>query len=153
MKTHSLLLVSMFFAVLAYAGVPSSAWQPSPSVADSAKANVNCRLCGQKYPDAKTLLLNTCPRNHGGRHVLFEGEEADKFVCENCGITYSSLKDLTRNTCPHGNGAAHVPYRGGIRFEYICRWCGRKYKSLKDMTRNSCPKHPNGKGNHRPSGM
>lgn len=112
-----------------------------------------CRLCGARYSDAKTLLRNTCPRNHGGKHVLFEGEAADKFICENCGITYSSLKDLTRNTCPHRNGAAHVPYRGGIKTEYTCRWCGTKYKNLKDMTRNSCLKHPESKGNHRPTGM
>ena len=82
-----------------------------------------CRLCGRKYPDARALLRNTCPRNHGGKHVLFEGEAAEKYICENCGMTYASLKDLTRNTCPHGNGAAHVPYHGGIKAEYTCRWC------------------------------
>ena len=115
---------------------------------------VYCKLCGQKYADAKTLLRNRCPHNDGGKgkHVLFEGEAADKYICENCGMTYTSLKDLTRNTCPHGNGAAHVPYRSGICAQYTCRWCGRKYKNLKDMTRTSCPKHPDGKGNHRPSG-
>ena len=117
-------------------------------------ASVYCKLCGQKYADAKTLLRNRCPHNDGGKgkHVLFEGKEAEKYICENCGMTYTSLKDLTRNTCPHGNGTAHVPYRGGICAQYTCRWCGRKYKNLKDMTRNSCPKHPDGKGNHRPSG-
>ena len=122
----------------------------TPSVAKP--TSVYCKLCGQKYPDAKTLLRNRCPHNDGGKHVLFEGEAADKYICENCGMTYTSLKDLTRNTCPHGNGTAHVPYRGGICAQYTCRWCGRKYKNLKDMTRTSCPKHPDGKGNHRPSG-
>lgn len=115
-------------------------------------ASVYCSHCGQKYPDAKTLLRNRCPRNNGGTHVLFEGDEAAKYICENCGNTYTSLKDLTRSTCPHGGGATHVPYRGGIRAEYTCRWCGRKYKSLKDMTRTSCLKHPDGRGNHRPAG-
>ena len=112
---------------------------------------VLCKLCGREYPDAKTLLRNTCPRNGGGKHVLFEGDVAAKYICENCGMTYASLKDLTRNSCPHGQGAAHVPYRGGIRAEYSCRWCGRKYTNLKDMTRSSCPKHPGG-GAHRPAG-
>lgn len=153
MKKHPRLLVSTAFAALACAGVTLSAQQPSQSVAESAKAHVLCKLCGAKYPDVKMLLRNTCPRNHGGKHILFEGEVAEKYICENCGITYSSLKDLTRNTCPHGNGAAHVPYRGGIKTEYTCRWCGRKYKSLKDMTRTSCPKQPDDKGNHRPAGM
>lgn len=124
----------------------------SPSATKSAP--VLCRLCGREYPDAKTLLRNRCPHNDGGKgkHVLFEGEKAEKYICENCGMTYTSLKDLTRNTCPHGNGAAHVPYRGGIKAEYTCRWCGRKYTNLKDMTRTPCPKHTDGKGNHRPSG-
>lgn len=116
----------------------------------AAGTTVYCKLCGQKYPDEKTLLRNTCPRNHGGKHVLFTGGAPSKFICENCGQTYTSLKDLTRNTCPHGNGAAHVPYRGGIRTQYSCRWCGRKYSDLRNMTRNTCPKHPGGRGNHRP---
>lgn len=122
--------------------------------AEAKPASVYCKLCGQKYPDAKTLLRNRCPHNDGGKgkHILFEGEAADKYICENCGLIYTSLKDLTRNTCPHGNGAAHVPYRGGIKSEYTCRWCGRKFKNLKDMTRNSCHKRPDGKGNHRPNG-
>lgn len=122
------------------------------SPATTKNSSAMCKLCGQKYPDAKTLLRNRCPHNDGGKHVLFEGEAADKYICENCGMTYTSLKDLTRNTCPHENGAAHVPYRGGISAEYTCRWCGRKYKNLKDMTRTSCPKHPKKKGNHRPAG-
>ena len=130
---------------------PASAKKPGTT---SSQAPAYCKLCGQKYPDAKTLLRNRCPHNDGGKgkHVLFEGETADKYICENCGMTYTSLKDLTRNTCPHGNGAAHVPYRSGICAQYTCRWCGRKYKNLKDMTRTSCPKHPDKKGNHRSSG-
>ena len=126
----------------------------APTAGDNSAAGgaVFCHLCGAKYPDSKTLLRNTCPRNHGGKHVLFDGDATDKYICENCGMTYTSLKDLTRNTCPHGNGAAHVPYSSGICAQYTCRWCGRKYKNLKDMTRTSCPKHPDGKGNHRPSG-
>ena len=117
-------------------------------------AAVYCKRCGQKYADEKTLLRNRCPHSFAGKgnHVLFEGEESEKYICENCGQTYTSLKDLTRNTCPHGNGAAHVPYRGGIRAQYTCRWCGNKYTDLRNMTRNSCQKHPDGHGNHRPSG-
>ena len=117
-------------------------------------AAVYCKRCGQKYAEDKTLLRNRCPHSFAGKgnHVLFEGEESEKYICENCGQTYTSLKDLTRNTCPHGNGAAHVPYRGGIRAQYTCRWCGNKYTDLRNMTRNSCQKHPDGHGNHRPSG-
>ena len=137
------------------AASPSAKKDGGDDAATPKPASVYCKRCGVKYPDAKTLLRNRCPHSFGGKgkHVLFEGEEADKYICENCGITYTSLKDLTRNSCPHGNGAAHVPYRGGIKTEYTCRWCGRKYKSLKDMTLNSCPKQPDGKGNHRVAGM
>lgn len=109
-----------------------------------------CKLCGQKYQNAKTLLRNVYPHNNGGSHVLFEGKEADNYICENCGASYSSLKDLTRNRCPHEEGMCHVPYRNGVCHQYTCRWCGRIYVSLKDMTRNSCTKHPLVKGTHRP---
>ncbi len=148
-----ILAATMSCAVLMPCGIafsaPVSEKKPSP---EAKSASVYCKLCGQKYPDAKTLLRNRCPHNDGGKgkHVLFEGEAADKYICENCGLTYTSLKDLTRNTCPHGNGAAHVPYRGGVQSAYICRYCGKQYKSLKDMTRNSCPKAPKAKSAHRP---
>lgn len=132
---------------------------PSRTPSDAAKQTsaAYCKRCGQKYTDAKTLLRNRCPHGSGGqgKHVLFEGEEADKYICENCGTTYTSLKDLARNTCPHGTESlpVHSPYRGGIQAQYTCRWCGSKYTSLKDMTRNSCPKRPAGRGTHRPTGM
>lgn len=151
MKSHEIRCAAILalLSILLAGGIAVQASPPSGK-----PARVYCKLCGQKYPDAKTLLRNRCPHNEDGKgkHVLFEGAEADKYICENCGMTYTSLKDLTRNTCPHGNGAAHVPYRGGISAEYTCRWCGRKYKNLKDMTRTSCPKHPERKGNHRPAG-
>lgn len=119
---------------------PSAQAQGNDAEAAPKSAAVYCKLCGQKYYDARTLLRNTCPRNHGGKHVLFEGDAAQKWICENCGLTYTSLKDLTRNTCPHGNGATHVPYRGGIRTQYTCRWCGKKYSDLRTMTRNTVRK-------------
>lgn len=154
-----LLAVTASLAALVMCGIALAAPVSSPTKAAAApkaskSQSVYCKLCGRKYPDEKTLLRNSCPHNNGGKgkHVLFEGEEADKYICENCGLTYTSLKDLTRNTCPHGDGAAHVPYRGGIKTEYTCRWCGRKFKNLKDMTRNSCQKHTDKKGTHRPSG-
>lgn len=150
--TKQYVAVLLASAALVMCGIAVSAPAPNNSGATAETPPAYCKLCGAKYPDAKTLLRNTCPHNHGNKHVLFEGEEADKYICENCGNTYTSLKDLTRNTCPHGNGTAHVPYRGGIRAQYTCCWCGRNYKNLKDMTRTSCPKHPDGKGNHRPSG-
>ena len=150
------------FALAACAALCVAAASPSAKKAGGEApvapkpASVYCKRCGAKYPDAKTLLRNRCPHSFAatGKHVLFEGEEADKYICENCGITYTSLKDLTRNTCPHGTELlpVHTPYRGGICAEYTCRWCGRKYKNLKDMTRTSCPKHPDGQGNHRPAG-
>ena len=158
MKLRNLLLSAILpvCTVLCMAATES----PDKGSGDTAApkpASVYCNRCGAKYPDAKTLLRNRCPHSFGGKgkHVLFEGEEADKYICENCGITYTSLKDLTRNSCQHGTELlpVHSPYRGGICAEYTCRWCGRKYKNLKDMTRNSCPKHPEGKGTHRPTGM
>ena len=151
----AVVLITLF--ALLPCGVSYSAPAPGKdSEAATKPASVYCKRCGLKYPDAKTLLRNRCPHSFAGKgnHVLFEGEEADKYICENCGITYTSLKDLTHNTCPHGTELmpVHVPYRGGICAQYTCRWCGRKFKNLKDMTRNSCQKHPDGKGNHRPSG-
>lgn len=156
MKLRKILLLG-FLPVGIILGLAASA--PTTGKTEGEKptsTSVYCKRCGAKYPDAKTLLKNRCPHSFGGKgkHVLFEGEEADKYICENCGMTYTSLKDLTRNSCPHGTELLpiHSPYRGGICEEYSCRWCGRKFKNLKDMTRNSCHKHPDGKGGHRPSG-
>ncbi len=133
-------------------GVAYSAPAQGKSGVATTPTPVYCKLCGQKYPDAKTLLRNRCPRNDGGKgkHEVFLGGEMTTYVCKNCGQTYSSLKDLTRNSCPHGNGSQHVPYSGGVQSAYICRYCGKQYKNLKDMTRNSCPKAPKAKGTHRP---
>lgn len=158
MKLQRYILVALLpaFVILGLAASAPLAGKPESDKSAPKPPAVYCKRCGAKYPDAKTLLRNRCPHSFGGKgkHVLFEGAEADKYICENCGIVYSSLKDLTRNTCPHGTELLpiHSPYRGGICAEYSCRWCGRKYKNLKDMTRTSCPKHPEGKGNHRPSG-
>ena len=150
------------FALAACASLCIAAASPSSKKDGGAGSDATrpaaalCKRCGAKYPDAKTLLRNRCPHSFAakGNHVLFEGEEADKYICENCGMAYASLKDLTRNTCPHGTELlpVHSPYRGGVCAQYTCRWCGRKYTNLKDMTRNSCPKHPEKKGNHRPAG-
>ncbi len=158
MKLRNLLLSAILsVSIVLCMAATESPDKGSGDTAAPKPASVYCNRCGAKYPDAKTLLRNRCPHSFGGKgkHVLFEGEEADKYICENCGITYTSLKDLTRNSCPHGTELlpVHSPYRGGICAEYTCRWCGRKYKNLKDMTRNSCPKHPEGKGTHRPTGM
>lgn len=127
--------------------------QSRAGVDTTLSAPAQCKLCGQKYPDAKTLLRNSCPNGQGGKHIVFAGSYAEKYICENCGKTYMSLRDLTRNKCSHENGARHVPYAVGIRAQYACRWCGIKYKSLKEMTRNLCSKHPDGRGTHRPGGQ
>jgi predicted nucleic acid-binding Zn-ribbon protein len=38
-----------------------------------------CKYCGEKYSDAKSLLLNSCSHHPSGfrkgRHALFEGDK------------------------------------------------------------------------------
>ena len=121
MKTKFLFLSALpFFAALGIAAAPAK--KPDAKAPAPNPASVYCKYCGAKYPDAKTLLKNRCPHIFAGKgkHVLFEGEEASKYICENCGTVFSSLKDLTRNTCPHKTELVpvHVPYRGGIKAEY-----------------------------------
>ena len=40
-----------------------------------------CKLCGEHYSNAKSLLGNRCPKNPmpNGKHVLFEGDQDGPF--------------------------------------------------------------------------
>lgn len=69
-----------------------------------------CELCGQDFHSVQSLTMNTCYKNNGGKHKLYEGSEKSEYTCKYCGLRSSSFRGLVLNRC-HRNpvGDRHVP--------------------------------------------
>ena len=113
-----------------------------------------CKYCGQRYNDARSLLLNSCAHHPDGRgkHALFEGDKEGPFYCVHCGMKYNDLRSLVLNSCQHNpNGRHHEPYEGRIGGDFTCKFCGRTYHDIRTMVLNSCPRNPIRGGKHSPA--
>lgn len=69
-----------------------------------------CELCGEDFPSVQYLTMNTCFKNNGGKHKLYEGSEKSEYTCKYCGLRTYSIKSLVMNRC-HKNpvGDRHAP--------------------------------------------
>ena len=113
-----------------------------------------CKLCGEKYSNARSLLSNRCPKNPipNGKHVLFEGDQEGPFLCVHCGEKYTSLRSLVTNRCMHNpNGQNHEPFEGNPNGPFVCKFCGSSYPILRNLVRNRCTKNPERGGCHSPA--
>ncbi len=113
-----------------------------------------CKLCGQRFSDARNLLSNRCTSNPApnGRHVLFEGDKDGPFICVHCGQKYTSLRPLVTNRCMHNpNGRNHEAFDGDPNGPFRCKFCGREYRDIRTMVTNRCTKNPERGGCHSPA--
>ena len=113
-----------------------------------------CKYCGRSYPDAKTLLNNSCPLHPAGRgnHALFEGSKGGPFICIHCGEKRTELRPLVTNRCLHNpDGRNHEPFEGNPNGPFRCRFCGRPYPDIRTMVTNRCTKNPERNGCHSPA--
>jgi len=84
---------------------------------EAGKTWVQCKYCGHKAVDARSLTGNACQRHPAGpgkgRHALYEGSAKGVYTCKYCGKTASDIGSLTSSKCqrhPDGPGAGrHAP--------------------------------------------
>ena len=118
-----------------------------------------CKYCGTSARDARSLLMNSCPKHPNGpgrgKHALYEGGERNEYVCMYCGTKSRHLSTLLSNSCfrhPDGPGRGkHVAYDGREEGPYECKYCGREFRDIASMVSNSCFRHPDGPGRGRHS--
>ncbi|MCQ2380588.1 MAG: hypothetical protein MJ025_06690 [Victivallaceae bacterium] len=72
-----------------------------------------CKHCGSSFPNVRALTSSTCMRHpdgpYKGKHVLYEGDEKDRYTCKYCGRDFSTIREMTSSTCMrHPAG----PYKG-----------------------------------------
>lgn len=91
-----------------------------------------CKLCGQKFSDARNLLNNRCTKNSipNGKHVLFEGDKDGPFICVHCGEKKSDLRNLVTNRC---------------------KYCGHESRDIRNLVTNRCIKNSTRNGHHSPA--
>jgi DNA-directed RNA polymerase subunit RPC12/RpoP len=78
---------------------------------------VQCKYCGHKARDVRSLTGNACMRHPEGagkgRHAVYEGGEKDVYTCKWCGKRAGDIAGLTASRCnrhPAGPGQGwHEP--------------------------------------------
>ncbi len=113
-----------------------------------------CKLCGQRFSDARNLLSNRCTSNPApnGRHVLFEGDKDGPFICVHCGEKKSDLRNLVINRCTMNlNGTRHEPFEGNPNGPFVCKYCGHESRDMRNLVANRCIKNPERNGRHSPA--
>ena len=78
---------------------------------------VQCKYCGHKARDVRSLTGNACMRHPEGagkrRHAVYEGGEKSQYTCKRCGKRAGDIGSLTASRCqrhPAGPGKGwHEP--------------------------------------------
>ena len=65
---------------------------------------VQCKYCGHKARDVRSLTGNACMRHPEGagkrRHAVYEGGEKSQYTCKRCGKRAGDIGSLTAARCP-----------------------------------------------------
>jgi DNA-directed RNA polymerase subunit RPC12/RpoP len=87
------------------------------ATAEAGEMWVQCKYCGHKARDVRSLTGNACMRHPEGpgkgRHAVYEGSEKGVYTCKWCGKQTGDIAGLTSSRCirhPAGAGKGwHEP--------------------------------------------
>ena len=68
-----------------------------------------CKHCGSEWATESALYCNSCYRNGGKHHELYEGGARSEYKCKFCGNKYKKLSTLCFNSCTKSPSGYHQP--------------------------------------------